>query len=310
MLYRKLGSTGYDVSVVGFGTWQLGGKRWQALTNKQNIELLQAALDLGVNIYDVAVVYGQYEDENHYLQSSSQECLGKAFAGQREKVIYCLKLGQFDEYSHRHDYDPKRIVHQFQQSLRRLQTDYVDVCLIHAPSIHEVKSQKAISVLQTLQALGYIRAIGYSFEAEPEHVAAALEQAIDVIMLQYNLLDTQCRDVIHQAYLRGIGILVGGPYKRGYLTGKYTSLDAFPREDDYWCWNLNLNKDKVSQLLKQVNEFLMKYKTPENLRSKALHFILQQQGAASCIIGHRAINEVIENIELTQQLFEYTEVKI
>ncbi len=305
MLYRKLGNTGYDSSVIGFGTWQLGGKRWEALSEKDNIKLLQESLDLGVNIYDAAVVYGQYKDSAGYLQSLSQEYLGKAFSDRRDKAIYCLKLGQYDEYSHRHNYEPKRIVDQLQHSLRRLKTDYVDICLIHAPSLHAVKEERAIDVLQTLQALGHVKFIGYSFEAEPEHVMAAINQPIDVIMLQYNLIDQECAEVIEQARLHGIGILVGGPFKRGYLTGKYQTPDQLPSKDDYWQWNLKFNKGKVEQLLNKVNLLIEKYGSPENLRKADLQFVLQQPGAATCIIGHRSLSEVIENIKSTDGFLSY-----
>lgn len=301
MLYRKLGNTGYDVSTIGFGTWQIGGGRWHIPSEKEIITLLKEANNVGINIFDVAVVYGQYENDQGFLQSRSQEFLGKAFAHSRQQVIYCVKLGQFDEYSHRHNYDPKRIVVQFQQSLRCLKTDYIDIALIHAPSIQAVKDKHAITVLQTLQSLGYIKNIGYSFEAEPEHVKEAIQQPIDVIMLQYNLLDTQCEKVIEEARLHGIGILAGGPFKRGYLTGKFRTLVDLPKEDDYWEWNINLNKGKVEKLLSQVNFLLEQYNTPENLRRESLHFILKQSGVASCIIGHRSLDEVFENIQLTEK---------
>ena len=127
MKYRKLGNTGFDVSEVGFGTWQIGGKRWKAGSEIDKIKLLREAKKLGVNIFDAAVVYGQYKDEDGHLQSESQELLGKAFAENRDGVYYCIKFGQFDEYSHRSDYNPDRIIDQFKQSLRRLNTDYIDL---------------------------------------------------------------------------------------------------------------------------------------------------------------------------------------
>jgi myo-inositol catabolism protein IolS len=297
MQFRKLGCTGYDVSTVGFGTWQIGGERWHVNSENERIHLLQEANDLGVNIFDVAVVYGQYVNNEGQLQSRSQELLGKAFAKRREKVIYCVKLGQYDEYSHRHNYNPQRIVHQFQQSLRRLQTDFIDICLIHAPSIFEVNKERAITILQTLQALGYVKFIGYSFEAEPEHAAIAITQPIDVMMLQYNLIEQDCSDVIEQGRLKGIGVLVGGIFKRGYLTGQYRHIEDLPLENDYWRWNLNLNKGKVESLLMRSNQFLEQYQSPEMLRKACIQFVLNQPNAASCIIGHQTVREVIENIQ-------------
>lgn len=303
MQYRKLGATGYDVSAIGFGTWQIGGGRWKKQSTQHCVNLLKTSHESGINLFDVAVVYGQYKDQQAYFQSRSQELLGKAFSEQRDQVIYVLKLGQFDEYTHRHDYSPKRIIEQFQQSLRRLQTDYIDVCLIHAPSIQEVQQGCAISVLQTLQALGQVRSIGYSFEAEPEHVLAASKQQIDVIMLQLNLIDAQCLHAIELARIHGIGILVGGPLKRGFLSGRYSSIEQLPRhEDDYWDWNLKLTPHKIINLLKQTNGLLNKYGSPINLRKAALEFVLQQQGVSSCVVGHREVNEVKENISLAEQI--------
>ena len=300
MKYRKLGNTGFDVSEIGFGTWQIGGKRWQGLSDSESIKLLQESRDLGVNLFDVSVVYGQYEDKQGNLQSRSQELLGKAFESKRDSVIYCLKLGQFDEYTHRHDFNPERIVDQFNQSLRRLNTDYIDIVLIHAPTLDKVKNGRAISILQTLRALGKIKAVGYSFENEPEHVREAITQDIDVIMLQYNLLDNDCRDSIKEASDHGVGILVGGPFKRGYLTGEYKTIeDIESQPDDYWKLNLRYNKGKVEQLLGKVNSQLDQVDSPRDLRRKSLEFVLSRP-VSSAVIGHRSLDEVKENISLME----------
>lgn len=301
MKYRKLGHTGYDTSEIGFGTWQIGGMRWKKLSDKDSIDLLMQSNDLGVNLFDVAIVYGQYQSENNMICSRSQELLGKAFSNRRENVIYTVKLGQFDEYTHKHDFHPRRLIKQFQESLTNLKTGYIDICLIHAPSIFDVKNEKAITVLKTLQSLGYVKSIGYSFEAEPLHVKEAVKQDIDVLMLQYNLIDQSCKKAIDLANQHGIGILAGGPYKRGYLTGNYKTTDALPKEDDYWRWNLSLCKDKVSSILEEVNGLLNVYKTPAELKKQALKFILNKENIASCVIGHRSLSEVIENIKFISE---------
>lgn len=299
MKYRKLGNTGFDVSEIGFGSWQIGGKRWNSLSKKDNIDLLRKARELGINIFDSAVVYGQYTDDKGYLQSESQELLGEAFKNDRDKVIYCVKLGQFDEYTHRNDYNPARIIDQFNHSLRRLNTDYIDIALIHAPSLAKIKDEKSITILQTLRALDKVRAIGYSFENEQEHVKSAINQDIDVIMLQYNLLEKQCEQVIKKASEHGVGILVGGPFKRGYLTGRWRTInDIANEEDDYWKWNLRYNKDKVKQILEKVNNYLNE-NSPKELRKRSLEFILSQP-VASAIIGHRTLDELNENISLIE----------
>jgi aryl-alcohol dehydrogenase-like predicted oxidoreductase len=299
--YRKLGNTGFDVSTVGFGTWQIGGGRWRQIDDLEAVHVLQSARDLGVNIYDAAVVYGQYNDESGELRSRSRELLGKAFRCRRDEVYICLKVGQFDEYSHRSDFDARRIVDQLNASLRALGTDWVDICLIHAPSLQDVRDGKAIEVLKTLQALGKVRAIGYSFENEPDHVQAALQQRVDVIMLQYNLIDTDCASVITQARDHGVGILIGGPYKRGYLTGRFNTIEELPMEDDYWKWNLDHNPAKVVRTLAAVDARRKDCVDDVSFRRKALRFILDHPGVASAIVGHRSMAEVKENLELVNE---------
>ena|SRR5215216_464742 len=302
MRFRKLGNTGFDVSVDSFGTWQLGGGRWRTAGSEENIELLRHSLDLGINLYDAAVVYGQYRDTSLNLQSRSQELLGEAFGKSRSKVFYCIKIGQFDEFSHRALFEPGRLVEQFQQSLRRLKTDYIDICLIHAPSLTEVRRGAALGVVKTLQALSLVRAVGYSFENEPHHVLSAIRQDIDVIMLQYNMLDRECAEAIEKARVAGIGILVGGPLKRGYLSGQYQSINDLPLEDDYWRWNLDHNPGKVEATLSQVRDLMRPFSTARDFRKHALQFVLTKVGVASAVIGHRCISEVQENIQLSEEV--------
>lgn len=301
--YRKLGNTGFDVSTIGFGMWQIGGGRWNTTSMEDRVYLLQKSLDIGINIYDAAVVYGQYKDSNAFLQSRSQELLGLAFQDRREQVYYCVKVGQYDELSHRSLFEPNRIVEQLQQSLKRLKTDYIDICLIHAPTLNDIKQEIAISVLKTVQALGFVRAVGYSFENEPEHILTAITQRIDVIMLQYNLLDQECMEAIRKSANYGVGILVGGPFKRGYLTGEFDNINDLPTTDHYWSWNIAKNKGKVEAILNRVNILKSQYGSAKNLRKVALSFILKEN-VASAIIGHRSVHEVYENILATQDPVE------
>jgi aryl-alcohol dehydrogenase-like predicted oxidoreductase len=295
--YRKLGNTGYDVSTIGFGTWQIGGGRWAASSFDERVQLLRGALELGVNVYDAAVVYGQYTDDEGRVECRAQELLGAAFEDRRDRVIYCVKIGQFDEITHRSLYEPGRLVEQFRRSLRRLRTDHVDICLIHAPSLHDVRQGRALAVVQTLQAMGLVRAVGYSFEAEPEHVQTALEQRVDVLMFQYNLLDSQCAEVLREAAVRGVGVLVGGPFKRGYLSGRFRGLPDLPiHEDDYWAWNVAKNPGKVLGILSRVDELLRRHGSPAALRRAALQHVMAQPAAASAIVGHRELSEVVENL--------------
>jgi aryl-alcohol dehydrogenase-like predicted oxidoreductase len=303
MEYAKLGKTGLDCSRLGFGTWQVGGGRWKALQHAEAVALLRHAADCGINIFDAASVYGQYRGEVNERRSRALELLGEAFSGKRrEEVLICLKLGQVDEFSHRAVYYPRNLVQELQGALRALRTDYVDICLIHAPSLSEVRAGCALAVTQTIQAMGVVKFVGYSFDAEPEHARLALNQEIDVMMLQYNLLDEECAETFGLAHDKGIGMLVCGPYKRGYLSGRFDKPEDLPLEDNYWAWNLRYNRGKVESILTQASQLKQEAGGARQLRKRALNHILRHPGATVAVVGHRSPEEVADNVQLMDEI--------
>jgi len=302
MDYKKLGHTGLDVSVIACGSWQLGGKRWQGLGDSETVDLFHACRDRGINLFDVSTAYGQYQDAVGCYHSRSQELIGQAFHNRRSEVIINLKLGHLDEYTHRRDFSPAFVVRSFQQSLKRLQTDYADLCLVHAPSIADIESEKAISVLQTLREQGLVGAVGYSLEDEPEHIIAAIKQDIDVIELQYNMMTPYCTEAIEQARIHGVGIMASGVYKRGILTGRFQGVADLPEEDEYWRYNRNLCEAKLEKLLADSNRLLSYYGSPLALRKAAIGYSLGHAGVCTAVMGHRSIAELDENIALAEQV--------
>jgi aryl-alcohol dehydrogenase-like predicted oxidoreductase len=303
MKFARLGRTGLDCSKLGFGTWQIGGGRWKGLPNSESVSLLRHAADSGINTFDAAVVYGQYRGESYELRSRALELLGKAFDGTRRKdLLYCIKLGQLDEFSHQAVFEPRQMVAELHQALRALKTDYIDICLVHAPSLAEVRDGRALSVVRTIQAMGAARFVGYSFEAEPEHAMLALTQDVDTIMVQYNLIDQQCSDVFKHAGERGIGILVGGPYKRGYLSGRYETTEDLPLDDDYWSWNLRYSRAKVAAILAHAVQLKNEAGGERQLRLCALKHVLNTGNTASAVVGHRTIAEIDDNVRSIQEL--------
>jgi myo-inositol catabolism protein IolS len=310
MNYAKLGRTGLDCSRLGFGTWQIGGGRWKGLGRSESVSLLHHALACGINIFDAAIVYGQYRGQLNERRSCSLELLGQAFEGaMRQQAIICLKLGQVDEYSHRAIFKPSSMVDELHRALRELRTDYVDICLVHAPSLHEVREGQALAVVQTIQAMGGAKFVGYSFEAEPDHAKLALSQGIDVMMLQYNLLDQECADIFDLASARGVGVLIGGPFKRGYLSGRFDKAEDLPEEDDYWKWNLQYTRSKVEAILARAASLKEEAGGARELRMKALSLILRHPSAASAIVGHRTLEEVADNVQAIDEIFGVPEVR-
>jgi hypothetical protein len=110
-------------------------------------------------------------------------------------------------------------------------------------------------------------------------------------MLQYNLIDTSCASVITTAEDYGVGILVGGPYKRGYLTGRFNTVEDLPTHDDYWKWNLDHNAAKVVRTLDAVDAHRKDSVDEVSFRRKALRFVVDHPGVSSAIVGHRSMAE-------------------
>ena len=201
-----------------------------------------------------------------------------------------------DELSHRALFDGARLVEQIRQSMRRLRSDRIDICLIHAPSLAEVKRGAALEVLRALQELGMVRAIGYSFENEATPRVGSAEATRRRDELQYNLIDVECAATLRQADEQGVGGPVGGPYKRGYLTGRFSSPPICRHRTTTGCGNVSKNPGKVAHTLGRVRELLARYATPAELRRAALQFVLNAPAVGAAVVGHRSLEEVSENL--------------
>jgi aryl-alcohol dehydrogenase-like predicted oxidoreductase len=241
MLKRKLGHSGIEVSAVGFGCWPIGGAilefgkqvGWGAVDDEESIRAVHRAIELGVTFFDTAEVYGRSED-----------ILGRAFEGKRDKVVIATKFGRrYDR--ERHDIGEIEVGREamrrsLEGSLRRLKTDYIDLYQLHA---WDCPTEQALEVREALEAgvkEGKIRAYGWSTDrienarlfAEGEH-CSAIQQALNVFDGNEALLafcEAQHLASINRA-----------PLAMGLLTGKYGRGVALPTDDvrgagHGWVW--------------------------------------------------------------------------
>mgnify|MGYP005812061173 CR=1 FL=1 len=164
MLTRPIGSSGIKASVVGLGTWAIGGWMWGGTEEKQSVEAIQHSIDEGISLIDTAPAYGQ---------GLSETIVGKAIEGRRDKVVLATKCGlvwHTQKGNHFFDYDGKpvhrylgkeSIIHELEQSLTRLKTDYIDLYITHWQD-PTTPVQETMEALETLKSQGKIRAIGAS----------------------------------------------------------------------------------------------------------------------------------------------------
>ncbi|MAU01229.1 MAG: aldo/keto reductase [Anaerolineaceae bacterium] len=220
---RKLGHSNIEMSAMGMGCWAIGGPFWADETplgwgkvdDDESIRAIHTCLDLGVNLFDTASVYGA---------GHSERVLGKALKGRRDQAIIVTKFGPvFDEESRQvtgGDVSPKGIRQSCADSLRRLDTDYIDLFLFH---FNDHPVEEAAEVRDTLEALvteGKIRTYGWSTDFADRAEFFAQGPHCSAIEVELNVIDRnpEVTAVCEQYNLAAIN---RGPLAMGLLTGKY-----------------------------------------------------------------------------------------
>jgi aryl-alcohol dehydrogenase-like predicted oxidoreductase len=236
MRYRKLANTDVTLSEVGFGVWTVAAGWWGDVSDDQAADLLRRALDLGVTFFDTGDTYGNGRGET---------VLAKAFKHQRDKIVIGTKFG-YDFYTNPdlnrgqrerpHDWSPKFVRFALKQSLKRLETDYIDLWMLHNPRMDAIQRDDLFALLEQLKSEGKIRAYGASLGPAiggTEHGDEVLQtRNLDALQIIFNLLEQDPgRRFFPPARERNVGILVRVPHSSGMLEGKYTPETTFPKSD-------------------------------------------------------------------------------
>lgn len=235
MKYRTIGRTDIEGSVITFGAMAIGGgERYPDADDAVSLRALQAAFDSGITVVDSAPVYGF---------GHSEELIGKAIKGRRDEVVVSTKCGLWwgdDEGSYRFTWDghavkrnlsPRTIRIEVEESLRRLDTDYIDIYYTHNPAMPPFVTphEDTVAVLVELRDAGKIRAIGAS-NCPPEDIEASLAaDAIEIVQRKYSLLDRSIEaDILPLVERSGLSLHAYSPLGNGILTGKFAAGDAVP----------------------------------------------------------------------------------
>ena len=223
MEYRQLGASGLQVSLAGLGTNQFGGR----LDVAQTADVVSAALDLGVNFFDCADIYGG--------RGRSEEYLGRAMQGRRDQIVLATKFGnRMADGPMGIGASRGYIMRAVEASLRRLDTDYIDLYFVHVPDPW-VPQDETMRALDELVRSGKVRYVGVS-NYEGWRIGDAAWTARHEGFVppataenQYSLLDRRTEaEVIPAAIRYGLGFIPYAPLARGMLTGKYDRGTAAP----------------------------------------------------------------------------------
>jgi aryl-alcohol dehydrogenase-like predicted oxidoreductase len=232
-LTRKLGRSGIEISALGMGCWAIGGPFWAGETplgwgevdDTESIRAVQRALELGVTFFDTANVYGA---------GHSERVLARALAGQRHKVVIATKFNAvFDETTRQvlgADPSPAGIRQACEDSLRRLETDYIDLYQFHDNGFPVEQAQPVRDTLEALVQEGKIRAYGWSTDFSKSAAFFAEGEKCTSIQLQLNVFETN-PEVLAICEKHDLAAINRGPLAMGLLTGKYTA-ETKPSADD------------------------------------------------------------------------------
>jgi aryl-alcohol dehydrogenase-like predicted oxidoreductase len=220
-----LGHSGIEVTKMGIGLWAMGGDAWGPTEDQESLDTIAAALDAGITFFDTADVYGA---------GHSEELLGKAMQGQRERFIVGSKIGwtNFDGERNQTAYDTvDKLIAGVESNLQRLQTDYLDLIQSHI-SYREATMEVFLEGFQKLQAQGKVRAYGVStsdFEYLKEFNA---DGGCSALQIDYSILNrTPEADIFPYCQEHNIGVIVRGPLAMGILTGKFKRDTKFGPDD-------------------------------------------------------------------------------
>lgn len=234
MFKKKIGNTDIEVSAMGIGCWAIGGPAfnrdgtaigWGDVDDKDSVKGLQAAIDGGINLFDTSNMYGC---------GHSETLLGEALKGIRDHVVISTKFGWVFDPERRmklgYDISPSYIRKSLEDSLKRLQTDYIDVYFLHVPTCTADETEEARDTLNSLVKEGKIRTYGWSVDDAERAKCFAEEAYCQVMQFSENIFEDnpEMEKLITDYKISGFN---RSPLAMGLLTGKFSSGSKMNKND-------------------------------------------------------------------------------
>lgn len=294
MKYRIFGKLGWRISEISFGAWALGGA-WGAQNDRESVAALQRALDLGINLIDTAAGYGG---------GRSERVIAEAIVGRREKVYLVTKTppiaGNWPPLPHEQveaRFPEAHLRANLEERLRNLQTDCLDVLLLHVWSRAWNRDPRPLETLRRFKQEGKIRAFGISTpDHDQDQVNALLaEGAIDVVQLVYNLFEQQpAAEALPLARENGVAVMGRLVFDEGSLTGKFTRETTFASDD--WRGRY-FGGDRMARTVARVEKIQADLAgSGFTLPQAAIKFALAHSAMSTVIPGMRSLTQVETNI--------------
>jgi aryl-alcohol dehydrogenase-like predicted oxidoreductase len=294
MQYRALGRTGFQVSTISFGAWAIGGS-WGEVDDQDSLAALHKAVDLGVNFFDTADVYGD----------GRSECLLARLRRERgEEIIIATKAGRRLDPHEAAGYNRRNLTAFVERSLKNLETDALDLVQLHCPPTDVYYMPEVFGILDNLVRQGKLRHYGVSVERVEEALKAIEYPEVKTVQIIFNIFRQRPAELFFKEALgRQVGILARVPLASGLLTGKITAETSFS-PDDHRSFNRHGESFDRGETFSGVDfevalgavERLKALAPPGmSLAGLALRWILMHEAVTCAIPGAKRPDQVEEN---------------
>ncbi|NJP12373.1 MAG: aldo/keto reductase [Leptolyngbyaceae cyanobacterium RU_5_1] len=295
MLYREFGNTGLNVSAIGMGTWNIGNQ-WGEIDEATALATVRSAFDNGVNLFDTAEAYG-------IPHGLSEERLGKALVGIRDRVHVVSKLGRWGRRSGQMvpmtTVDMVRLC--LHASLYRLRTDWIDIMLCHDGRIEDPRVY--LEAFEQMQQQGYIRTYGISTKNLKVLKRFNVNNTCRVVEVEYSLLNRKAEpEFLPYCQEHGIAVLIRGPLQKGLLSGKYSPDTVFTDSVRTEWYIDEARQNKLASDLAKVEQLKTSFQPGENMVTAALRFTISHPTQPVAIPGAKSPQQAAMNAKAGNQL--------
>lgn len=286
MRYKKLERAGVKISSLAAGSWAIGGEGWGDVNTEDSIAAIHRMFDLGVNVIDTAPAYGS---------GHSEEIVGQALKGYREQVYVSTKFGLDPKIDWAENGTYDFVMQECENSLRRLNIDYIDFYFMHWPDPKTPVSE-TMRALEVLKQQGKIRYAGVSNFTKEQIMEAEKYGKIDVIQPPYSMVNRSAEELMKWAKNQGMDAFTYGSLGAGILTGAIRTLPEFDENDyrkEFYDFYSEPKFSKVMELLKTLDAIALEHGgTPAQA---AVNWSTQKAYVGTALCGVRKPLEAEEN---------------
>lgn len=288
---RMLGNSGLLVSTLGLGSNTFG----RSCDADQTAQIIDAALDSGVTFIDTA---------DSYSDGRSEEFIGKALKGRRQEAIVATKTGWPQRVNDRGRLARSRLIVAVEESLRRLDTDYIDLFYLHYPD-PDTPLEETLATLDGLVRAGKVRYVGCSNYPgwQLAAIAGLTERASWAPLIasqsEYSVIDRSIeKEALPAARWFGYGLVAYAPLASGFLTGKYRPGQQVPagvRGADNPAWQQRRLTDRNYGILERLDDFASE--CGQSIAEVAIAWVAAQEGVSSVLVGATSVGQLRKNVE-------------